>query len=119
MAKTIETKTETITDPPKKKFLTVNERIQVARFWIRAFIAVLALTTLGGIIFYLLGMENDVSETTERILLIVISPIVIVITSVARYFFESGNDLEDHATDANGKPPPQTFEQKVELKAGE
>ena len=94
-------------DPPKpvKQQMTVNEKIQVVRFWIRAVIALCNISVLAGIIFYLLTLQDSVPETTERILLIIVGPLILTAGAVSKYFFESGNDLEDHATDGNDKPP--------------
>jgi len=94
-------------DPPKpvKQQMTVNEKIQVVRFWIRAVIALCNISVLAGIIFYLLTLKDSVPETTERILLIIVGPLILTAGAVSKYFFESGNDLEDHATDGNDKPP--------------
>tara|TARA_R100000152_G_C6726867_1_gene152036 strand:- start:614 stop:952 length:339 start_codon:yes stop_codon:yes gene_type:complete len=110
MAKEVTTTVEKTTDPPQKHSLSVNERIQVARFYIRALIACLNLGVLAGIIFYLLLLETDVPETVERVLLIIVGPLILTMSSVGKYFFESGNDLEDHATNGNGAPPPQPKE---------
>jgi|TARA_S200002703_G_C3646440_1_gene198424 hypothetical protein len=106
MAKETKTTIETITDPPKpeKHIPTVNERIQIVRFWIRAIIALCNISVLAGIIFYLLTLTDSVPETTERILLIIVGPLILTAGAVSKYFFESGNDLEDHATDGNGSP---------------
>ena len=49
--------------------------------------------------------ETFAPETTERILLIIVGPLILTAGAVSKYFFESGNDLEDHATDGNGNPP--------------
>ena len=94
-------------DPPKpiKPSMSVNEKIQLVRFWIRAIIALCNITILAGIIFYLLTLKDSVPETTERILLIIVGPLILTAGAVSKYFFESGNDLEDHATDGNDKPP--------------
>ena len=94
-------------DPPKpiKPSMSVKEKIQLVRFWIRAIIALCNITILAGIIFYLLTLKDSVPETTERILLIIVGPLILTAGAVSKYFFESGNDLEDHATDGNDKPP--------------
>ena len=94
-------------DPPKpiKPGMSVNEKIQIVRFWIRAIIALCNISVLAGIIFYLLTLKDSVPETTERILLIIVGPLILTAGAVSKYFFESGNDLEDHATDGNDKPP--------------
>lgn len=99
-------------DPPKpvKQQMTVNERIQVVRFWIRAIIALCNISVLAGIIFYLLTLQDSVPETTERILLIIVGPLILTAGAVSKYFFESGNDLEDHATDGGDSPKPKAKE---------
>tara|TARA_R100001463_G_scaffold29630_14_gene67413 strand:- start:677 stop:1021 length:345 start_codon:yes stop_codon:yes gene_type:complete len=99
-------------DPPKpvKQQMTVNEKIQVVRFWIRAVIALCNISVLAGIIFYLLTLQESVPETTERILLIIVGPLILTAGAVSKYFFESGNDLEDHATDGGDSPKPQPKE---------
>ena len=99
-------------DPPKpiKPSMTVNARIQVVRFWIRAIIALCNISVLAGIIFYLLTLQDSVPETTERILLIIVGPLILTAGAVSKYFFESGNDLEDHATDGGDSPKPKTKE---------
>ncbi len=99
--------TEKKTVKGKGKDRTVNESIQVARFYIRALIALLNIGVLAGIIFFLLMQEKEVPETVERVLLIIVGPLILTASSVGKYFFESGNDLEDHATDGNGTPPPK------------
>jgi hypothetical protein len=110
MAKETTTTIEKVTDPPKpsKPPMTVNEKIQIVRFWIRAIIALCNISVLAGIIFYLLTLTDSVPETTERILLIIVGPLILTASAVSKYFFESGNDLEDHATDGNEKPPQPT-----------
>ena len=107
MAKEITTTTVEKPDPPKpiKPGMSVNEKIQIVRFWIRAIIALCNISVLAGIIFYLLTLKDSVPETTERILLIIVGPLILTAGAVSKYFFESGNDLEDHATDGNGNPP--------------
>ena len=99
-------------DPPKpvKQQMTVNERIQVVRFWIRAIIALCNISVLAGIIFYLLTLQDSVPETTERILLIIVGPLILTAGAVSKYFFESGNDLEEHATDGGDSPKPNAKE---------
>jgi hypothetical protein len=65
---------------------------------------------LAGIIFYLLTLQDSVPETTERILLIIVGPLILTAGAVSKYFFESGNDLEDHATDGGDSPKPKPTE---------
>ena len=110
MAKETTTTVEKVTDPPKplKIPMTVNEKIQLVRFWIRAIIALCNISVLAGIIFYLLTLSESVPETTERILLIIVGPLILTAGAVSKYFFESGNDLEDHATDGGDSPKPTT-----------
>lgn len=109
MAKETTTTVEKISDPPKppKHVPSVNEKIQVVRFWIRAVIAMANIGVLSGIIFYLLTLTDSVPETTERILLIIVGPLILTASAVSKYFFESGNDLEDHATDGGNSPKQQ------------
>ena len=113
MAKEVTTTVEKISDPPKpeKHIPTENERIQIVRFWIRAIIALCNITILAGIIFYLLTLTDSVPETTERILLIIVGPLILTAGAVSKYFFESGNDLEDHPTGSPDQPQPQKKEE--------
>ena len=113
MAKETTTTVEKVTDPPKplKIPMTVNEKIQLVRFWIRAIIALCNISVLAGIIFYLLTLSESVPETTERILLIIVGPLILTAGAVSKYFFESGNDLEDHATDGGDSPKPTPYKE--------
>ena len=102
--------TEKKTVKGRGKDRTVNESIQIARFYIRAIIAMVNIGVLAGIIFFLLMLDSEVPETVERVLLIIVGPLILTASSVGKYFFESGNDLEDHATNGNGTPPPKPQE---------
>ena len=113
MAKETTSTTVEKPDPPRpiKKSMTVNEKIQIVRFWIRAIIALCNISVLAGIIFYLLTLQDSVPETTERILLIIVGPLILTAGAVSKYFFESGNDLEDHATDGGDSPKPTPYKE--------
>lgn len=91
-------------DAPQPQ-LTVNERIQIARFWARFIIAMFSITIFAGILGSMIMLQDELPASAKDLINITIGPFLLVISGIAKYFYEQGGDIES-------APPPQPEEKK-------
>lgn len=101
-------------DPPPKPVIvkqqrTTSEAIQVARFWARFFIAGFALAIFAGVVYIMLMAGDELPTSSKDLLNILIGSFIPILTGIAKFYFESGGDL-----DATHPPTPEP--PKPELK---
>lgn len=80
-------------DAPQPQ-LTVNERIQVARFWARFIIALTSIFIFAGILGSMIMLKEELPASAKDLINITIGPFLLVISGIAKYFYEQGGDIE-------------------------
>ena len=85
--------------------ITVNDRIQLVRFYVRFVIAVLAMAIFSYIVHMMLIAEGELAASSETILNILIGAFIPILAGISRYYFESGGDLHQEE-EKNAIPPP-------------
>lgn len=83
--------------------MTVNERIQMARFYARLTIGILALGLFGYIVHVMLTMSNELTESAQSILQILLGSFISIISGIATYYYSSGEDIIPDKP----QPPPK------------
>lgn len=73
---------------------TVNESIQVARFWARFMIAAITLFIFAGIVYTMLMSSTELPQSSKDLLNILIGSFIPILTGIAKFYFESGGDIE-------------------------
>jgi hypothetical protein len=104
----IEKKTIIKDEPPPKPVVikqqrSTSEAIQVARFWARFFIAGFALAIFAGVVYIMLMAGDELPTSSKDLLNILIGSFIPILTGIAKFYFESGGDLD--AT--SNQPPPK------------
>lgn len=97
-------------DPPPKQVIvkqmrSTTEAIQVARFWARFFIAGFALAIFAGVVYIMLMAGDELPTSSKDLLNILIGSFIPILTGIAKFYFESGGDLEDHTPAPAPQPP--------------
>jgi hypothetical protein len=95
----IEKKTIIKDEPPPKPVVikqqrTTSEAIQVARFWARFFIAGFALAIFAGVVYIMLMAGDELPTSSKDLLNILIGSFIPILTGIAKFYFESGGDLD-------------------------
>ncbi|OUT92819.1 MAG: hypothetical protein CBB96_08965 [Gammaproteobacteria bacterium TMED36] len=94
-------------DPPKpvKASMTVNEKIQVTRFYARFGIALGALAIFSYIVHMMLIAPEELAASSKDLLNILIGAFIPILAGISKFYFESGGDLHDHSeTDPTPEP---------------
>jgi hypothetical protein len=82
---------------------TTNEAIQVARFWARFVVAVSTLAIFAYIVHIMLMSNAELPQSSKDLLNILIGAFIPILSGIAKFYFDSGGDIEDHS-DKNPSP---------------
>jgi len=95
MAKEITTTVEKVTDPPPKSraSMTVNEKIQVTRFYARFVIACSALAIFAYVVHIMLGSGEELPTSSKDLLNILVGAFIPILAGISKFYFDSGGDL--------------------------
>ena len=87
--------------------MTVNEKVQLIRFYARFVIAVVAMAIFSYIVHMMLVANDEMTTSSKDLLNILIGAFIPILAGIAKFYFESGGDLhqeEEHKL----LPPPKT-----------
>ena len=87
--------------------MTVNEKVQLIRFYARFAIAIVAMAIFSYIVHMMLVASDEMTTSSKDLLNILIGAFIPILAGIAKFYFESGGDLhqeEEH----NLLPPPKT-----------
>ena len=95
-------------DPPKpvKAGMTVNEKIQVTRFYARFGIALGALAIFSYIVHMMLVAPEELAASSKDLLNILIGAFIPILAGISKFYFESGSDIHEMPAD----PAPKETE---------
>lgn len=89
-------------DAPQPK-LTVNERIQLARFWARFVIALTSIFIFAVILGSMIMLKDELPASAKDLINITIGPFLLVISGIAKFYFEQGGDIEVSKPEPKGE----------------
>ena len=87
--------------------MTVNEKVQLTRFYARFAIAIVAMAIFSYIVHMMLVARDQMTTSSKYLLNILIGAFIPILAGIAKFYFESGGDLhqeEEHKL----LPPPTT-----------
>ena len=87
--------------------MTVNEKVQLIRYYARFAIAIVAMAIFSYIVHMMLVASDEMTTSSKDLLNILIGAFIPILAGIAKFYFESGGDLhqeEEH----NLLPPPKT-----------
>ena len=87
--------------------MTVNEKIQLTRFYARFAIAIVAMAIFSYIVHMMVVASDEMTTSSKDLLNILIGAFIPILAGIAKFYFESGCDLhqeEEHKL----LPPPKT-----------
>ena len=87
--------------------MTVNEKVQLTRFYARFVIAIVAMAIFSYIVHMMLVASDEMTTSSKALLNILIGSFIPILAGIAKFYFESGGDLhqeEEHKL----LPPPTT-----------
>ena len=87
--------------------MTVNEKVQLIRFYARFIIAVVAMAIFSYIVHMMLVASDEMTSSSKDLLNILIGPFIPILAGIAKFYFESGGDLHQEPEDKL-LPPPKT-----------
>ena len=92
-------------DPPKpvKAGMTVNEKIQVTRFYARFGIALGALAIFSYIVHMMLVAPEELAASSKDLLNILIGAFIPILAGISKFYFESGKNVSEEIVDINKK----------------
>ena len=73
---------------------SVNDRIQIARFWARFLIAAFAMSIFLYIVFTMLRSSVELPSSSKDLLNILIGAFIPTLSGIAKFYFDSGDDME-------------------------
>ena len=82
---------------------STQDSIVIARFYARFFIAGFALAIFAGVVYIMLMAGDELPASSKDLLNILIGSFIPILTGIAKFYFESGGDLD--AT--SNQPPPK------------
>jgi len=86
--------------------MTVNDKIQLVRFYARFAIAIIAMAIFGYIVHVMMMASDEMATSSKDLLNILIGAFIPILAGIAKFYFESGGDLHQEA-EANLLPPPR------------
>jgi len=86
--------------------MTVNDKIQLVRFYARFAIALVAMSIFGYIVHVMMMANDEMATSSKDLLNILIGAFIPILAGIAKFYFESGGDLHQEA-EANLLPPPR------------
>mgnify|MGYP003675599667 FL=1 len=87
--------------------MSVNDKIQLVRFYARFAIALVAMSIFGYIVHVMMMASDEMATSSKDLLNILIGAFIPILAGIAKFYFESGGDLHQEA-EANLLPPPRT-----------
>ena len=87
--------------------MSVNEKVQLIRFYARFAIAIVAMTIFSYIVHMMLVASDEMTSSSKDLLNILIGAFIPILAGIAKFYFESGGGLhqeEEHKL----LPPPKT-----------
>ena len=93
--------------------MTVNEKVQLIRFYARFVIAVVAMAIFSYIVHMMLVASDEMTSSSKDLLNILIGAFIPILAGIAKFYFESGGDLHQEPEDKL-LPPPRTNGEEYE-----
>jgi hypothetical protein len=87
------TEKKTVKGDPNKHYMTVNEKITVARFYGRLFISFIAFGIFLYIVHKMLIADTEMAQSSRDLLNILIGSFISVISGIATFYFNGDSDL--------------------------
>ena len=87
--------------------MTVNEKVQLTRFYARFAIAIVAMAIFSYIVHMMLVASDEMTTSSKDLLNILIGAFIPILAGIAKFYFESGADLHQEPDDKL-LPPPTT-----------
>jgi hypothetical protein len=118
MAKETTTTTVEKPDPPKATPPPVDPDVQIAklRFWARLLISMLAFFLFGFLVIKMVDKPDELTASSRDLINLALGSFLPLLGMLGKHWFESDHEQIVKPKNDDG---PKTFEQKVELKAGE
>ena len=82
---------------------SVNDKIQIARFWARFLIATFAMSIFLYVVFMMLRSSVELPSSSKDLLNILIGAFIPTLSGIAKFYFDSGDDME-HKPDPTPTP---------------
>ena len=88
--------------------MTVNEKVQLTRFYARFAIAIVAMTIFSYIVHMMLVASDEMTSSSKDLLNILIGAFIPILAGIAKFYFESGGDHHQEPEDKLLPPPKPT-----------
>ena len=88
--------------------MSVNEKVQLIRFYARFAIAIVAMAIFSYIVHMMLVASDEMTSSSKDLLNILIGAFIPILAGIAKFYFESGGDLHQEPEDKLLPPPKQT-----------
>jgi len=88
--------------------MSVNEKVQLIRFYARFAIAIVAMTIFSYIVHMMLVASDEMTSSSKDLLNILIGAFIPILAGIAKFYFESGGDLHQEPEDKLLPPPKPT-----------
>ena len=85
--------------------MSVNDKIQLVRFYARFAIAIVAMAIFSYIVHMMLTASDELATSSKDLLNILIGAFIPILAGIAKFYFESGGDLHQEE-EKNAIPPP-------------
>tara|TARA_Y100000034_G_C6622785_1_gene271558 strand:- start:268 stop:576 length:309 start_codon:yes stop_codon:yes gene_type:complete len=85
--------------------MSVNDKIQLVRFYARFAIAIVAMAIFSYIVHMMLTASDELATSSKDLLNILIGAFIPILAGIAKFYFESGGDLHQEE-EKNILPPP-------------
>jgi len=85
--------------------MSVNDKIQLVRFYARFAIAIVAMAIFSYIVHMMLTASEELATSSKDLLNILIGAFIPILAGIAKFYFESGGDLHQEE-EKNVIPPP-------------
>ena len=85
--------------------MSVNDNIQLVRFYARFAIALVAMAIFSYIVHMMLTASDELATSSKDLLNILIGAFIPILAGIAKFYFESGGDLHQEE-EKNILPPP-------------
>ena len=76
--------------------MSVNDKIQLVRFYARFAIAIVAMSIFGYIVHVMMMASDEMATSSKDLLNILIGAFIPILAGIAKFYFESGGDLHHH-----------------------
>ena len=93
--------------------MSVNDNIQLVRFYARFAIALVAMAIFSYIVHMMLTASDELATSSKDLLNILIGAFIPILAGIAKFYFESGGDLHQEE-EKNILPPPKKSTQEGE-----